>query len=93
MNRFYLIIEISYQGDDDNHAEYKGNVLAGVSFRDQKGLEVKSSKQSYFKNDKSPASTSSSLVCGSKTNTPSGWMHVGGPIKGSYIIKNGEDPW
>jgi hypothetical protein len=20
-------------------------------------------------------------------------MHVGGPIKGSYIIKNGEDEW
>jgi len=91
MNRFYLIIEISYQGTKDNHAEYKGNVLAGVSFRDQKGLKVKSSKQSYFEYKLLPTSTS--LVCGSKTNTSSGWMHVGGPIKGSYIIKNGIDAY
>ena len=92
MNRFYRIIEISSQGNGEPPAEYKGNVLAGVSFLDQKGLEVKSSKQSYFE-DELPTSPSSSLVCGSETNTPSGWMHVGGPIKGSYIIKNGEDPW
>jgi len=30
-------------------------------------------------------------VCGTETETSSGWVPVGGPIKGSYAVKNGED--
>ena len=30
-------------------------------------------------------------MCGTKTETSSGWIHVGGPIKGSYAVKNGTD--
>ena len=36
-------------------------------------------------------STSPSLVCGSKTDTSSGWIPFGGPIKGFFLVKNGED--
>jgi hypothetical protein len=35
--------------------------------------------------------TATSLVCGTETNTPSEWMPIEGPIKGSYAVKNGED--
>ena len=30
-------------------------------------------------------------MCGTDTGTSSGWLPVGGPIKGFYIVKNGED--
>jgi hypothetical protein len=30
-------------------------------------------------------------VCGTETETSSGWIFVGGPIKGSYAVKNGTD--
>ena len=30
-------------------------------------------------------------VCGTETETSSGWIPVGGPIKGSYAVKNGTD--
>jgi len=70
-------------------------VFAGVSFRDQKGLVVKISKQRYeMKNIGSPytlESTSTSLVYGTETDMSSGWMPVGGPIKGFYIVKNSTD--
>ena len=32
-----------------------------------------------------------SEVCGIETDESSGWISMGGPIKGSYAIKNGED--
>ena len=35
--------------------------------------------------------TTPSLVCGTETDTSSGWMPIGGPIKGFYIVKNAED--
>jgi hypothetical protein len=30
-------------------------------------------------------------VCGTETETSSGWIPVGGPIKGSYAVKNDQD--
>ena len=30
-------------------------------------------------------------MCGTETSTSSGWMHVVGPIKGSYVVKDGQD--
>jgi len=30
-------------------------------------------------------------VCGTETETSSGWIPVSGPIKGSYVLKNGAD--
>jgi len=30
-------------------------------------------------------------VCGIDTDIPSGWITVGGPIKGFYMVTNGED--
>jgi len=30
-------------------------------------------------------------VCGTETETSSGWIPIGGPIKGSYAVKNGTD--
>jgi hypothetical protein len=45
----------------------------------------------YSKNVKVATKTSSSTVCGTETETSSGWMSVGGPIKGSYVVKDGTD--
>ena len=30
-------------------------------------------------------------MCGIETDEPSGWISMGGPIKGSYAVKNGQD--
>jgi len=30
-------------------------------------------------------------VCGTDIGKSSGWIPIGGPVKGSYIVKNGED--
>ena len=30
-------------------------------------------------------------MCGTNTTNSSGWIPVGGPIKGSYVVKNGTD--
>jgi len=43
MKRFFLWIEIEHRGG----VKYEGIVLAGVSFKDQKGLTVKITKQHY----------------------------------------------
>ena len=43
MKRFYQSVHISYH-DDFNDAEYEGSVFVGVSFRDQKGTTVESTK-------------------------------------------------
>jgi len=50
MSRFYQSIDISYQDtkyDGKYDSEYHGSVLVGVSFRDQKGLIVKSNKERF----------------------------------------------
>ena len=73
---------------------YQEYVFAGVSFRDQKGLAVQITKQRYIVTIGKPTlleSTSTSLVCGRETDTSSGWMPIGGPIKGFYVVKNGTD--
>jgi hypothetical protein len=44
MNRFYQSIEIKRTEDN---IKYQGIVFVGVSFRDQKGLAVKSKKERY----------------------------------------------
>jgi len=87
MNRFYLRIDIQ----QDGFIFYQGKVFAGVSFRDQRGRTVQITKNRYVPGDQFIPSTS--LACGTETNTSSGWIPVGGSIKGSYAIKNGEDDW
>jgi hypothetical protein len=95
MNRFYLKIYLWSKKLDVIY--YDGTVFTGVSFRDQKGLVVKISKQSYyaewgnFQKNYILESTLTSLVCGRETDTSFGWMPVGGPIKGFYVVKNGAD--
>jgi len=74
---------------------YHGTVFVGISFRDQKGITVTSNKKLYKKDIigniyLEPTSPSLS-VCGTETETSSGWITVGGPIKGSYAVKNGTD--
>jgi len=66
-------------------------VLAGISFRDQKGLTVQITKQQFVKRVRR-TTTSTSLVCGTETETSSGWIPIGGPIKGFYVVKNDEGP-
>ena len=93
MNRFYQSIEIK---NTEGIIKYQGIVFVGVSFIDQKSLTVQISKKSYKENEdpiNELLSTSPSLVCGKETDTFSGWMPVGGPIKGFYIVKNGEDKY
>jgi len=45
----------------------------------------------YKRWSETPFESNTSLVCGTETGTSSGWMPVGGPIKGFYIVKNGSD--
>jgi len=50
MNRFYQSVDISYRDttwDGQYDSSYHGSVLVGVSFRDQKGLIVKSNKERF----------------------------------------------
>jgi len=46
MNTFYQWIDTSHSDGNGPHP-YQGNVVAGVSFRDQQGTEVKIIKQRY----------------------------------------------
>jgi len=65
-------------------------VFTGVSFRDQKGSIVQITKQRLIR-EEPIGLPSTSHVCGMETVTSSGWIPVGGPIKGFYVVKNGED--
>jgi len=82
---------IDIRGDNKN-INYEGIVFAGVSFIDLNGLAVKITRKRYKKSWKSTLeSTSPSSVFGKETDKSSGWIHIVGPIKGFYVIKNGED--
>jgi len=84
MKLFYQSIHIS---KDDNG--YQGIVFVGISFRDQKGLTVKSNEK-RFRWDAYLQSTSEPLdVCGTETETSSGWIPIVGSIKGAFVVKNG----
>ena len=90
MKRFYKNIHISYSGDDYSIAEYHGGVFAGVQLKDHNGQIVKSKKE-LFSWDGISKSTAPSEVCGIETDESSEWISLGGPIKGSYVLKNGKD--
>ena len=70
-------------------------MFTGVSFGDHKNSTVESKRNRYTRLPLSAPfklkDTTTTLVCGTKTETSSGWMLVGGPIKGSYIVKVEED--
>ena len=90
MNRFNLSVNISSETGNG----YQGTVFVGVSFKDRKGNTVTCNKDNYHRHNRNFEiySTSSSLsVCGTETETSSGWIPVGGPMKGSFVVKNGED--
>ena len=90
MNRFYQRVNISAVIGDS----YQGTVFVGVSFRDQTDITVTSNQKLYKKNwggDVTLESTSSLTVCGTETDTSTGWISVGGPIKGSYVVKDGQN--
>ena len=93
MNRFYLMIDLEQTTFNKVYTVYQDSIFVGVSFRDQQGLTVKTSNQHYNYNldygTSTINSTSISIVCGRETDTSSGWMPVGGPIKGFYMVKNG----
>ena len=87
MNRFYQIVDISgYFG-----IKYQGTVFVGVSFRDGRGTTVTSNKKIYDFDGILRSTSPSTPVCGTETETSSGWIPIGGPIKGSYAVKNGQD--
>jgi len=88
MNRFYQRIDIRTKLDT---IYFEGIVFTGVSFRDRSGFTVKSKKEHYIDRGYNLESTSTSLVCGKDTGTSSGWIPLGGPVKGSYMVKNGQD--
>ena len=90
MKRFYQSVHI-YKEVENNKWEYHGSVFVGVSFRDNNGIIVKTNEETFEENDKVATRTSSSTVCGTETETSSGWLPVGGPIKGSYVVKDGTD--
>ena len=93
MKRFYKNIHISYRGEYGT-AEYHGGVFAGVQLKDHEGQIVKSIKE-FLKSTGNELLyvffRQSSEVCGIETDQSSGWISLGGPIKGSYALKNGED--
>ena len=88
MKRFYQSVHISKEVEGIKW-EYHGSVLVGVSFRDNNGIIVVSNEELHTKNVR--VATQTSTVCGTETETSSGWLPVGGPIKGSYVVKNGTD--
>ena len=91
MKRFYKNIHISYSGPYSAvPVEYHGGVFAGVQLKDHNGQIVKSKKE-ILKWSGELKSTEPSEVCGIETDESSGWISLGGPIKGSYALKNGED--
>jgi len=85
MKRFYLSVHLYWSGQ----TAYQGSLFAGVAFRENSGITVKSKKKEYY--DTNLKSTSPSNVFGTETTTTSGWIPVGGPIKGSYVVKDDED--
>jgi len=93
MKRFYKSFQISYRDEYWGNFEYQGKVFVGLSFKGDKGIIVNNNKNQFKWNGGSYdlESTSTSLVCGTETSISSEWMLVGGPIKGSYGLKNGKD--
>jgi len=96
MKRFYQSVNIDYENtfDDGLTREYHGKVFAGVSFRNSAGIRIMCKKEIYYvfgvgKTDLE--SESKSKVCGTKTNESTEWIPIVGPIKGSYVVKNGQD--
>jgi hypothetical protein len=90
MKRFYHFVYIDYFHWKYGTAYWNGFLFVGVSFRDNKGQKV-TSKNKLFDDHSNLISTSTSLVFGSETDTSDGWISIGGPIKGSYLVKEGED--
>lgn len=94
MKRYYKHIGIYYKGYH-GIIEFRGSVFTGVQFKDEWGQVVKTSKEYFYRkytgDEFQLTSTETSDVCGTKTDTSSGWMSLLGPIKGSYVIKNYQD--
>ena len=89
MNRFYQIVDyFSYR---EYKYGYQGTVFVGISFRDQKGITVTCNKKLYNYWNELKSTLPSLYVCGTETETSSRWIPVGGPIKGSYAVKNDQD--
>ena len=84
MKLFYQSIHISL---DDNG--YKGIVFVGISFRDQKGQTVKSNLKGFHYSGLLIYTQESLDVCGTETETSSGWIPIVGSIKGAFVVKNG----
>ena len=87
MKRFYQDIDIR---DFDGNS-FNGNVFVGVQFKDHEGGTVKSIKQHFYKDiwwddEFQTMPTEESNICGIETDAQSGWIVLGGPIKGSYAV-------
>ena len=81
MKRFYKNVKINYR--------YEGTLFSGVSFIDHEYHKVKTKKELFYKDQSMSNETSD--VCGTQGDSSSEWIFVGGPIKGSYVVKDGED--
>ena len=90
MIRFYQSVRISALSENGDRV-YHGSIFVGVSFKDNNGIIVKTNEETYILNVKDEKPALSSTVCGTETEASSGWMSVGGPIKGSYVVKDGTD--
>ena len=94
MKRYYENVSDEYESKFFSN-DYTGRIFTGVQFKDRGYQNVKSTKKHYSlypdENDDEYEVISESDVCGTKTNTASKWISLGGPIKGSYAVKNGQD--
>jgi hypothetical protein len=70
---------------------HQGEIFVGVSFRDNNGLILKSKKERFDVDRRLLESPDALEVCGTETDLSSEWTPVVGPIKGSYVIKDGQD--
>ena len=87
MKRFYKHIDILLVD------RYQGSVFSGVQFKDHEGQIVYSDKRhesySYSTNTWTLLIDVITNVFGDQTDTSSDndWISLGGPIKGSYVVK------
>ena len=64
----------------------------GVQFKDDVGQIIKSNREHVERwGSQNEISNEVSDVCGNKTDNSSEWISLGGPVKGSYAIKDGEN--
>ena len=97
MKFFYkeIELEVAKKIYTQKDAKIKENIFIGVQFKDHKGQIVKITKELLGRENGNEELLSrpneATDACGVSTENSSKWIFVGGPIKGSYVIKSNED--